>query len=321
MNTEKQTIEFNEDEAGKRIDAAIAQRLPEHSRAQVQQWIKDGNIYYPDHGPIRTRDKVHAGLTVIVEAKQETQNSWQPETMAIEIVFEDDDIIIVDKPAGLIVHPGAGAHGGTLINGLLAHEPKLNQLPRCGIVHRIDKDTSGLLAVAKSSLAHQSLTEQLQTRSMSRQYQAIVKGTLIAGSTIDAPIDRHPKHRTKMAIHPTGREAITHYRVLERFHHYTHVSIKLESGRTHQIRVHFDHVHHPLVGDPQYGSNIKPPAAKTDSLKQVIKHFKRQALHACELSLHHPRLQQNMTWTSPLPNDMEKLLLALQHEQHTLETN
>ncbi len=320
MNTFKKTIEFDDEQADMRLDAALAACLPEYSRAQIQQWIKSGQVEYDDKSKLRSRDKVRSGQIVNIDAQLEGNEQWLPEPMDISVLYDDDDLIIVDKPVGLIVHPGAGAPSGTLINGLIAMYPELAHLPRCGLVHRIDKDTSGLLVIARSSLAHHSLTEQLQSRSMSREYQAIVKGTLIAGGTIDAPIGRHPKHRTKMAVHPTGRVAITHYRVLNRFQHYTHVSIKLESGRTHQIRVHFDSIHHPLIGDPAYGSNQKPPAPKTTELKGALKLFQRQALHAAELSLTHPRSNETMSWTSPLPQDMEDLLTALEHEQTLIDT-
>lgn len=318
MSQFKQSIQFEEQHQGMRLDQALAQLLPQFSRAQIQNWIKQGDVV-ADCQKLRARDKVQAGQIIDIDVTFEQTTDWKATEIDLKIIFEDDDLIVIDKPTGLVVHPGAGIAVGTLVNGLLAKYPELNELPRCGIVHRIDKDTTGLLVVAKSPLAHQSLTEQLQTRTMSRQYQAVVKGALIAGSTIEAPIGRHPKHRTKMAVHPHGREATTHYRVIERFKHYTHVAIKLESGRTHQIRVHFDHIHYPLVGDPIYGTNIKPPAAKSDELRQTLQHFKRQALHACELSLLHPRSGQTLTWQSPLPDDMQQLLAALQSEQQLLE--
>ncbi len=318
MSQFKQRIQFEEQHEGLRLDQALAQLLPQFSRAQIQTWIKQGDVL-TNSKKLRARDKVQIGQYVDIDITFEQTNDWQADDIKLNIIYEDDDLIVIDKPAGLVVHPGAGIAIGTLVNGLLAKYPSLQELPRCGIVHRIDKDTTGLLVVAKSSLAHQSLSEQLQTRTMSRRYQAIVKGSLIAGSTIEAPIGRHPKNRTKMAVHPHGREAKTHYRVIERFQHYTHVSVKLDSGRTHQIRVHFDHMHYPLVGDPVYGTNIKPLAAKSDELRHTLQQFKRQALHACELSLEHPRTHETMTWKSPLPEDMQQLLAALHTEQAHIE--
>lgn len=313
MTTE--TITINEAQQGLRLDAALAALLPQYSRSQIQQWIKSGAVSNSDKNNWRARDKVEAGQIFIVKVELQNETSWQACAVELDIVYEDDDLIVINKPAGLVVHPGAGVPTGTLVNGLLQHAPGCANLPRCGIVHRIDKETTGLLVAAKSPLAHQSLTEQLADRSMSRHYEAVIKGTLIAGGSIDAPIDRHPKQRIKMAVHPTGRHAVTHYRVMERFEHYTHVSVTLETGRTHQIRVHFDHQHHPLVGDPVYGKNIKPPAAKTEQLREAIKHFKRQALHARKLTLVHPRSNEPMSWECELPQDMTILLEALRDEQ------
>ncbi|MDF1653703.1 MAG: 23S rRNA pseudouridine(1911/1915/1917) synthase RluD [Coxiellaceae bacterium] len=319
MTTFKQIITFDESAVDQRLDQALAAALPQFSREQIKGWIKQGKVTDSKKGTLRPRDKVTLDQTITIEVEMEQTNSWQAEPLELDIVYEDDDLIVVNKPAGLIVHPGAGVKTTTLINGLLAYCPALAEVPRCGVVHRIDKDTTGLLVVAKSQLAHNSLSEQLQTRSMSRKYEAVVKGTLVAGGKIDAPIDRHPKHRTKMAVHPTGREAVTHYRVLDRFNYYTHISASLESGRTHQIRVHFDSIHHPLVGDPTYGTHTKPPAAKSDALHECLKHFKRQALHAKSLQLEHPRTGETMQWEIPLPQDMIDLLAALQIEQDTIE--
>lgn len=311
----QETVTIDEHQQGQRLDAALAQLLPSYSRSQVQQWIKKGAVHCNDNKTWRGRDKVTTGLVFTIDIEESSDNNWQASDIELDVIYEDDDLIVINKPAGLVVHPGAGVHDGTLVNGLLKHAPSCANLPRCGIVHRIDKDTTGLLVAAKSQLAHQSLTEQLADRSMSRQYEAVIKGTLIAGGTIEAPIDRHPKQRIKMAVHPTGRHAVTHYRVLERFEHYTHVSVSLETGRTHQIRVHFDHHHHSLVGDPVYGKNIKPPAAKTETLREAIKHFTRQALHARKLELIHPHTNERMSWESELPQDMLSLLEALRSEQ------
>lgn len=302
---------------GKRLDAALAQILSDYSRAQIQQWLKQGFLTDQDQQALKGKEKTYLGQTVLFNKPEQQDTHWQAEAMPLNIVYEDDDLIVINKPAGLIVHPGAGAPGGTLINGLLAHHPDLAGVPRCGLVHRLDKDTTGLMVVTKTEHAHQQLSHDLQARTVKRHYEAITKGVLISGGTIDVAMGRHPRHRTKMAINPQGRHAVTHYRVIHRYRQHTHIDIALETGRTHQIRVHFEHHNHPLVGDPVYGSHIRPAGKRSEILQSALQSFRRQALHAKSLQLTHPSSQALMTWEAPLPADLRALLDALTDDERT----
>lgn len=304
----------------RRLDQAAAELMPEHSRSRLQGWIKSG-VLTVNGKPCKPRDKVMLGDRLELDAEPEAQVSWQAESISLDIVYEDEHLLVINKPAGLVVHPAAGHADGTLVNALLNHAPEVENLPRAGIVHRLDKDTSGIMVVARSLIAHTSLVDQLQTRTMGREYEAVVVGTLTGGATIDAPIGRHPRERKKMAVVPTGKPAVTHYRLIERFAAHTHVRCKLESGRTHQIRVHMAHVKHPLVGDPQYGGRLRLPKGTTDELRDVLAGFQRQALHARQLTLEHPRTGELMSWEVPLPEDMETLLAALRKHVKELEHN
>lgn len=304
----------------RRLDQAAAELMPEHSRSRLQGWIKSGALTVNGKA-CKPRDKVMLGDKLELDAEPEAQVSWQAEAISLDIVYEDEHLLVINKPAGLVVHPAAGHADGTLVNALLNHAPEVENLPRAGIVHRLDKDTSGIMVVARSLIAHTSLVDQLQTRTMGREYEAIVVGTLTGGATVDAPIGRHPRERKKMAVVPTGKPAVTHYRLIERFAAHTHVRCKLESGRTHQIRVHMAHVKHPLVGDPQYGGRLRLPKGTTDELRDVLAGFQRQALHARQLTLEHPRTGELMSWEVPLPEDMETLLAALRKHVRDLETN
>ena len=234
--------------------------------------------------------------------------------MPLEILYEDSALIVLNKPPGLVVHPGAGNREGTLVNALLHHAPELANVPRAGVVHRLDKDTSGLLVVARTLAAHTHLVAQLQARTVKREYFAIVAGVMTAGGTIEAPVGRHPSERTRMAVVVGGREAVTHYRVLERFRGHTYVRVNLETGRTHQIRVHMAHLHYPLVGDPTYGGRLRLPADSSSTLREALRHFKRQALHAGVLGLIHPESGAALQWDAPLPADMQQLLEALRSD-------
>jgi 23S rRNA pseudouridine1911/1915/1917 synthase len=234
--------------------------------------------------------------------------------MALDVVYEDADLLVINKPAGLVVHPGAGNASGTLLNGLLAHAPQLESLPRAGIVHRLDKDTSGLLLVAKSLPAHTALVRDLAERRVSRQYLAICSGVLTGGGTIDAAIDRHPVDRTRMAVRDDGRPAVTHYTVVERFRAHTCVKVALETGRTHQIRVHFAYRRHPLVGDPVYGGRLALPAGASESLRDALRTFRRQALHATRLELRHPVTGEELVFEAPPPADFQSLLRTLRED-------
>lgn len=296
--------------AGKRLDQVLPLLFPDFSRSRLQQWIKQGLVTL-DGKACRPRDKVSGGEKVDLEALLEDQVECRPQNIPLDLVYEDDQIIVVNKPVGLVVHPAPGNPDGTMQNALLYHDPELIQLPRAGIVHRLDKETSGLLVVARTVGAHRFLVEKLQAREFEREYHAIVTGVMTAGGTVDEPIGRHPIHRTRMAVVFNGKPAVTHYRVLERFRAHTYVKVKLETGRTHQIRVHLAHMRYPLVGDPVYSGRLRLPAGASEQLKDELRNFKRQALHARRLGLVHPGTGEYMEWEAPVPDDMESLLLVL----------
>lgn len=298
--------------AGQRLDQALATMFPEYSRSRLKSWILAGCVKI-DGGEMRPRDLVAGGETVELQPEEEPGVVSGPEQMGLDIRFEDADLLVVNKPAGLVVHPGAGNRRGTLMNGLLYHEPRLMELPRAGIIHRLDKDTSGLLLVAKNLQTHTALVRMLAAREISRRYVALCVGVLTGGGTIDAPIGRHPVDRLRMSVRENGKPAVTHYRVLERFVAHTYISVELESGRTHQVRVHFAHLRHPLVGDPVYGGRMKlPPAANAD-LVDKLRNFRRQALHAASLKFSHPVTRESLVVEAPAPADFQALLEALRN--------
>ncbi len=299
---------------GQRLDQIAAQLFPEHSRSRLAGWIKDGRLTV-DGAVLRPRDIVHSGAQLVLEAEQEAQGEWLAQDIELEIVYEDEHILVIDKPAGLVVHPAAGHQDGTLLNALLYHVPDIANVPRAGIVHRLDKDTTGLMVVAKTLEAHTKLVAQLQARSVSRIYEAIVIGVITSGGTIDAPIGRHGVQRQKMAVVDAGKVAVSHYRVLERFRAHTHNRVKLETGRTHQIRVHMSHIGYPLVGDPVYGGRFRIPPVASQTLVQTLREFPRQALHARFLELDHPATGVRMKWESPLPEDFLWLLSLLRQDR------
>ncbi|MBH9395294.1 23S rRNA pseudouridine(1911/1915/1917) synthase RluD [Pseudomonas aeruginosa] len=299
---------------GQRLDQIAAQLFPEHSRSRLAGWIKDGRLTV-DGAAARPRDIVHSGAQLVLEAEQEAQGEWVAQDIELDIVHEDEHILVIDKPAGLVVHPAAGHQDGTLLNALLYHVPGIANVPRAGIVHRLDKDTTGLMVVAKTLEAHTKLVAQLQARSVSRIYEAIVSGVITSGGTIDAPIGRHGVQRQKMAVVDAGKVAVSHYRVLERFRAHTHTRVKLETGRTHQIRVHMSHIGYPLVGDPVYGGRFKIPPVASQTLVQTLREFPRQALHARFLELDHPATGVRMKWESPLPEDFLWLLSLLRQDR------
>ena len=298
--------------AGKRFDQALAEMFPEFSRSRLSEWIKTGQALL-DGEVAKPRDPVRGGEAVFLRAKTEVEVDAQPEAIAFERVYEDEDLLVVNKPAGLVVHPGAGNASGTLVNALLHFDPRMAELPRAGIVHRLDKDTSGLMVVARSLRAHAALVEQLSEREVHRQYVAVVVGPMIAGGTVDAPIGRHPTDRLRQAVvkEGQGREAVTHYRVRERFRAHTVVECRLETGRTHQIRVHMMHAKHPLIGDPLYGGSFKLPKAATPELAETLRGFKRQALHAEKLEFEHPVHGHTVSTQAAIPSDMQALVQAL----------
>lgn len=295
---------------GQRFDQALARLFPEYSRSRLTQWIKDGRAFL-DEGPARPRDAVTGGQRVRLHVLEEPLTEMQPEALPLDIVYEDPALIVVNKPAGLVVHPGAGNRAGTLQNALLHHAPELANVPRCGLVHRLDKDTSGLLAVARTLQAHTRLVAALQAREFEREYEAVVTGVLTGGGTVDAPLARHAVDRLRMSVREGGREAVTHYRLLKRFRAHTHISVRLETGRTHQIRVHMAHIRHPLLGDPVYGRRLALPPSATERLKFALQSFRRQALHARRLGLAHPTSGERLVWQAPLPSDMTELIAAL----------
>ena len=291
--------------AGLRLDQALARLFPQYSRSRLQAWLREGRIRVDGRVP-DVRSKVHGGERLEMEFEPETPDGLEAaaaEDIALAIVFEDEDLLVLDKPVGLVVHPGSGNRSGTLMNALLHHAPALGGIPRAGIVHRLDKDTSGLLVVAKTLTAQTSLVRQLQARTVGRRYLALVHGALMRGGEVDAPVGRHPVQRTKMAVVGGGRAALTRFAVRENLGAATLVECQLETGRTHQIRVHMAHLGHSLVGDPVYG-----PRRVADPL---LAGFKRQALHAFRLGLVHPSSGQSMRWFSPLPEDFSSLLRAL----------
>jgi len=298
------------DLAGMRLDRALATLLRDYSRSQLQQWLRDGLVQV-DRGPTRARDRVRGGELVEVRGCLPVAEHWEAQDVPLEVLYEDGELLVVNKPAGLVVHPAPGNPDRTLANALLHHDPELARLPRSGVVHRLDKDTSGLLVVARTPRAHRSLVEQLSEHSVVREYTAVATGVLTAGGTIDAAIGRHPSQRTRMAVVSGGRPAVTHYRVVARFRAHTHVRVRLETGRTHQVRVHLAHLHHPLIGDPVYGGRLRLPAGCTPDLAAALRGFGRQALHAARLELTHPGSGEPMAWASPLPEDLRALLEAL----------
>ncbi len=300
--------------AGLRLDQALARALPQYSRARLQDWLEAGAIEV-DGRRLRAKDKVFGGEQVRIEARLEVDQQVAPEEMPLEIVFKDRALIVINKPPGLVVHPGAGNASHTLQNALLALDPKLAVVPRAGLVHRLDKNTSGLLVVARSLEAHTALVAALAEREVERHYIALCTGVMTGGGTIDEPIGRHRSQRTKMAVRADGRPSVTHYRLMKRFRAHTLVHVQLESGRTHQIRVHLAHIGYPVVGDPVYGGRRRIPAGAGPGLVAALEDFKRQALHAARLKLEHPTTGKEMEWEAPLPEDMAHLVKVLEADE------
>jgi 23S rRNA pseudouridine1911/1915/1917 synthase len=301
--------------AGRRFDQTLAEMFPDYSRSRLTAWVKAGAVTL-DGAAAAPRQLLRGGERVRLEAELETEVASRPEAIALAIVHEDEHVLVLDKPAGLVVHPGAGNPHGTLLNALLHHDPKLAELPRAGIVHRLDKDTSGLMVVAKTLPAQTALVEMLSRHAVERQYEAVVAGLLVAGGTVDAPLGRHLGDRLRQAVRDEddGKRAVTHYRLRERFRAHSLVQCNLETGRTHQIRVHLAHIHHPLVGDPLYGGGLKLPKRATPGLAAALRGFRRQALHAERLSFAHPVSGEPLSFTAPRPADMTALVEALRED-------
>jgi len=296
--------------SGQRLDQALARMFPEYSRSRLKNWLLQGFITV-DEQAMRPRDAVTGGESVRLQPQPETSVTSAPEALELDIIFADEDCLVVNKPAGLVVHPGTGNPHGTLMNGLLHHVPELGQLPRAGIVHRLDKDTSGLLVVAKTLQAHTALVRALAAREIARHYIAVCGGVLTGGGSINEPIGRHPVDRLKMSVQRDGKAALTHYRVIQRFAAHTSISVQLETGRTHQIRVHFAHRRHSLVGDQTYGGRLAMPAGASDRLRDTLRQFRRQALHAEKLAFAHPRSGEKIDLQVAPPADFADLLSAL----------
>jgi len=317
QESETLTATVTESVAGKRLDQALSLLFNDYSRARLQQWVKAGRVTV-EAQQRKSKDKVYLGENIVMQVEADIEVVWQPEDIPLNILYEDDDIIVINKPVGLVIHPAPGHASGTLCNALLHHVPNAVNLPRAGVVHRLDKDTSGIMIVAKTLSAHSSLVESLQAREISREYIALVYGETTAGGTVDAPIGRHKVDRKRMAVlgdlDSAGKHAVTHYRIRQRYHAYTLLDVKLETGRTHQIRVHMAHIHSPIVGDHVYGGRIRIPKQCSENLRTAIQQFKRQALHAHQLTLQHPITKEKMSWQAPLADDIVQLLSNLEEK-------
>ena len=307
------SVSIPESMRGRRLDQALAELVPDYSRSRLQQWIRAGQVVLDGRLP-KTREIVQGGEQVQIDAEVTVETANEAQPIALNVVYEDDDLLVINKPPGLVVHPAAGNPDGTLLNALLYHAPDLAALPRAGIVHRLDKETSGLMMVARNLAAHTRLVAALQARDIRREYLAVVNTVLTAGGEVNAPIGRHPVDRKRMAVVSGGKPAVTHYRVVERFRAHTLVRLRLETGRTHQIRVHMAHIHCPVTGDPVYGGRLRQPRGAGDSLRTVLQGFRRQALHAQRLALQHPGSGEPVSWEAPVPPDMQELVEALRED-------
>lgn len=305
------SAEVQPEQMGQRLDQTLAELFPEYSRSRLKTWIEADLVKLNNRITNIPREKVFGGerIEIIVEVEDETR--FEAENIPLNIVYEDDDIIVINKPKDLVVHPGAGNPNGTVLNALLYHYPPISEVPRAGIVHRLDKDTTGLMVVAKTIPAQTKLVRDLQKRKITREYEAVASGIMTKGGTVDQPMARHATKRTLMAVHPMGKPAVTHYRIMENYRNYTRLRLRLETGRTHQIRVHMAHIAHPLLGDQTYGGRPRPPKNASEDFMEVLRNFKRQALHAVMLRLSHPITGEMMEWYAPLPDDFVELLNAL----------
>jgi 23S rRNA pseudouridine1911/1915/1917 synthase len=308
---------------GKRFDQTLAEMFPDYSRSRLKEWILAGHVTVDGLVVDKAREKMFGGEEIAINTEVEAEVRFAAQDLPLNIVYEDDDILVINKPAGFVVHPGAGNPDGTVLNALLHHCPQLDVVPRAGIVHRLDKDTTGLMVVAKTIAAQTNLVESLQAREITREYEAIASGIMTAGGIVDQPIGRHATKRTHMAVTFSGRPSITHYRVMEKFRLHTRLRLRLETGRTHQIRVHMAHITHPLVGDPVYGGRPRPPKNASEELREMLRQFKRQALHAAMLSLYHPITGEQMTWHADVPEDMVALaeMLRIDSKSHLSDSD
>lgn len=301
----------SESQLGQRLDQALAELFPDYSRSRIKEWILDRRVTVNGVIIDKPKEKVLGSEQIAIDAEIEEEARWEAQDIPLDIVYEDEDILVINKPRGLVVHPGAGNPDGTVLNALLHHFPAIIDVPRAGIVHRLDKDTTGLMVVAKTVPAQTHLVESLQLREITREYEAVAIGRMTAGGTVDEPISRHSTKRTHMAVHPMGKPATTHYRIMEHFRAHTRMRLRLETGRTHQIRVHMSYINHPLVGDPLYGGRPRPPKGASEAFISTLRQFDRQALHATMLRLYHPISGIEMEWHAPLPQDMVDLIAAM----------
>lgn len=305
------TATVSESQLGQRLDQTLAELFPDYSRSRIKEWILDRRVTVNGVMVDTPKEKVLGGELVAIDAEIEEAQRWEPQNLPLDIVYEDEDIIVINKPRDFVVHPGAGNPDGTVLNALLHHYPAIMDVPRAGIVHRLDKDTTGLMVVAKTVPAQTHLVDSLQRREITREYEAVAIGNMTAGGTVEQPISRHSTKRTHMAVHPMGKPAVTHYRIMEHFRAHTRLRLRLETGRTHQIRVHMSHISHPLVGDPLYGGRPRPPKGASEAFITTLRGFDRQALHATMLRLYHPISGIEMEFHAALPQDMVDLITAL----------
>lgn len=299
---------------GQRLDQTLAELFPDYSRSRLKTWIEADLVQLDGRIANIPREKVYGGEQVVIQVEVEDENHYEPENLPLNIIYEDEHILVLNKPQDFVVHPGAGNRSGTVLNALLYHYPSIIEVPRAGIVHRLDKDTTGLMVVAKTIPAQTKLVRDLQKRRITREYEAVASGIMTKGGKVDEPMARHPNKRTLMAVHPMGKPAVTHYRIMERFRDYTRLRLRLETGRTHQIRVHMAHIAHPLLGDQTYGGRPRPPKNASEQFAQILRDFKRQALHAVMLRLNHPITGEKMEWYAPLPEDFVQLVNALKQD-------
>ncbi|OBU14591.1 23S rRNA pseudouridine(1911/1915/1917) synthase [Photobacterium aquimaris] len=308
------TNTVSESQLGKRLDQVIAELYPDYSRSRIKEWILKDMVSVNGKIDNKPRSKMMGGEELFIQAEIEDEVRWIAQDLPLDIVYEDGDILVINKPRDFVVHPGAGTPDGTVLNALLHHYPALAEVPRAGIVHRLDKDTTGLMVVAKTIQAQTRLVRALQKRKITREYEALAIGQMTGGGTIEKPIGRHATKRICMAVHELGKDAITHYRVAERFREHTRIVLRLETGRTHQIRVHMSYMSHPLIGDVIYGGRPRPPRNASEQFIHALRSFDRQALHARMLRLSHPITGELMEWHAPLPNDMVAMIDILRKD-------
>ncbi|HHF3046208.1 TPA: 23S rRNA pseudouridine(1911/1915/1917) synthase RluD [Vibrio alginolyticus] len=314
------TNTVKDSQLGQRLDQAIAELFADFSRSRLKEWLLDGKVQVDGEVVSKPRTKVMGGEEITLQAELEDEERWEAQDIPLDIVYEDEDIIVINKPRDFVVHPGAGTPDGTVLNALLHHYPDIAEVPRAGIVHRLDKDTTGLMVVAKTVPAQTRLVRALQKRNITREYEAIAIGRMTAGGKVDQPIGRHSTKRTLMAVAPMGKPAVTHYRVAERFREHTRIRLRLETGRTHQIRVHMSYLQHPLLGDIAYGGRARIPTGASEELTAMIRGFDRQALHAVMLRFEHPITGEVLEFHAPVPDDMVVMTEALRQdtEEHGL---